>query len=116
MSERGSLFRLRFFDDRILLSERFQRQNLFAHEPGKRNLSDQDSLERKAAINQLLLPDIITLQFGEKLVPLFVEETKQKFPHVMELRKQAAGQWGVRGQFYPCFPPPCSFLHCLGDT
>ncbi len=68
---------------------------LFQHEPGKRNLPNQASIDTKAEINKRTLPEIITLQFGEKVIPLFLEEMKQKFPHVASLRQQIADQWGV---------------------
>lgn len=68
---------------------------LFLHEPGKRYLIDQDSVERKAEINLYLLPDIITLQFGKDVVPLFVEEIKLDYTHMISLRQQFASQWGV---------------------
>lgn len=68
---------------------------LFQYESGKKNLLHQDSIERRAEINRILLPDIISLQFGEKLIPLFIEESKQGFPHINELRRQMARHWGV---------------------
>lgn len=68
---------------------------LFQYESGKKNLSDQDSIERRAEINRHLLADIISLQFGEKLVPLFLAEQRQGFPHIRDLRCQMAEQWGV---------------------
>lgn len=68
---------------------------LFQYESGKKNLISQDSLERKAEINRQLLPDIITLKFSEKLVPLLLEESKQGFPHINEIRQQMARHWGV---------------------
>lgn len=68
---------------------------LFQYEPGKKNLIKQDSLERKTEINRQLLPDIVTLKFAEKLVPVFLEESKQGFPHINEMRQQAASHWGV---------------------
>lgn len=68
---------------------------LFQFEPGKKNLLNQDSVERKAEINRHLLPDIISLTFGEELVPMFVEENKQGFPHVNAFRRKIASQWGL---------------------
>lgn len=68
---------------------------LFLHEPGKRYLVGQDSVERKAEINLYLLPDIITLQFGKDVIPLFVEEIKLDYAHMISLRQQFASQWGV---------------------
>lgn len=68
---------------------------LFQYESGKKNLLDQDSIERRAEVNRHLLPDIISLEFGEGLVPLFLSEDRQGFPHINELRCQAASQWGV---------------------
>lgn len=68
---------------------------LFQFEPGKKNLLNQDSVERKAEINRHLLPDIISLTFGEELVPMFVEENKQGFPHVNAFRREIASQWGL---------------------
>lgn len=68
---------------------------LFQYESGKRNLINQDSIERKTEINRQLLPDIVTLKFAEKLVPMFMEESKQGFPHINEVRQQMARHWGV---------------------
>ncbi len=68
---------------------------LFLHEPGKRYLISQDSIERKAEINLHLLPEIITLQFGKDVTPLFMEEIKQEYAHMISLRQQFASQWGV---------------------
>lgn len=68
---------------------------LLQHEPGKRNLPNQENVFRKQEINRFLLPEVITLQFDMKLVPLFMEETKQEFLHMMELRRQAARHWGI---------------------
>lgn len=68
---------------------------LFGYEAGKKNLLDQDSVERRAEVRRHLLPDIISLHFGEGLVPLFLEEERQGFPHICHLRCQIASQWGV---------------------
>ena len=68
---------------------------LFQYESGKKNLLDQDSIERRAEVNRHLLPDIISLEFGEGLVPVFLSEDRQGFPHINGLRCQAASQWGV---------------------
>lgn len=68
---------------------------LFQFEPSRRNLLKQDSIERKAEIRQKLLPDIISVKFSEKLVPIFVEESKQGFPHMNQLRQQIARDWGI---------------------
>lgn len=68
---------------------------LFQFEPGRKNLLNQDSVERKAEINRHLLPDIIFLTFGKELVPMFVEEHKQGFPHMNAFRREIASQWGV---------------------
>lgn len=68
---------------------------LFQFEPDRNRRLMQDSIERKTEINRLLLPDIISLKFGEKLVPMFIEEDKKGFPHINNLRGQMASQWGV---------------------
>ena len=68
---------------------------LLQHEPGKRNLPNQENVFRKQEINRYLLPEVITLQFDMKLTPLFMEEVKQNYSHMIELRRQAAGQWGI---------------------
>ncbi len=68
---------------------------LFQLEPGKRNLPNQENVFRKQEINRFLQQEVIILQFNEKLVPLFMEEVKQNYPHMIELRQQAALQWGV---------------------
>lgn len=68
---------------------------LFQYESGKKNLLDQNSIERRAEVERHLLPDIISLAFGENLIPLFMTEYKQGFPHINDLRCQAASQWGV---------------------
>lgn len=67
---------------------------LLQHEPGKRNLPNQENVFQKQG-SYILLPDVISLQFGMKLVPLFSEEMKQNYPHITEVRRQAAGQWGI---------------------
>lgn len=68
---------------------------LFGYEAGKKNLLDQTSVECRVEINRHLLPDIISLQFGENIVPLFLEEDRQGFLHINDLRCQIASQWGV---------------------
>lgn len=68
---------------------------LFQFEADRKNRLNQDCVERKEEITRNLLPDIIALTFGEKLVPAFVEESRQGFPHICSLRCQMASQWGV---------------------
>lgn len=68
---------------------------LFQYESGKKNLLHQDSIERRNEINKYLLPDIISLQFGEKLVPIFLEESKQGFSYINQLRQEIASHWGI---------------------
>ena len=68
---------------------------LFQYKSGKKNLLDQDSIEYRIETSRHLLPDIISLQFGENIVPLFVEEDKKGFPHINDLRCQIASQWGI---------------------
>lgn len=68
---------------------------LFQFKSGKKSWLSQDSIEQKSKINQYLLPDIISLQFGEAFVPLFLEENRQGFPHIHNLRQQIAKQWGI---------------------
>lgn len=68
---------------------------LFQYESGRKNLLDQDSIERRAEVNRHLLPAIISVEFGENLVPLFLSEERQGFPHINDLRCQIASQWGV---------------------
>ena len=68
---------------------------LLQHEPGKRNLPNQENVFRKQEINRFLLPEAIILQFDMELTPLFMEEVKQNYVHIMELRRQIAMQWGV---------------------
>lgn len=68
---------------------------LLQHEPGKRNLPNQENVFRKQEINRFLLPEVIILQFDMNLTPLFMEEVKQEYPHIIELRRQAARQWGI---------------------
>lgn len=68
---------------------------LFQLEPGKRNLPGQENVFRKQGISRFLQQDVIVLQFDEKLVPLFMEEAKQNCPHMIEMRQQAALQWGI---------------------
>lgn len=68
---------------------------LFEHESGTRGVMGQDGVENRAEIRRHLLPDIISLSFGSDLVPLFLEEEKQGFPHIKNMRCQIAEQWGV---------------------
>lgn len=68
---------------------------LFQYESGRKNLLDQDSIERRTEVNRHLLPAIISVEFGEDLVPLFLSEERQRFPHINDLRCQVASQWGV---------------------
>lgn len=68
---------------------------LLEHEPGKRNLPNQENVFRKQEINRFLLPEVIILQFDMKLTPLFMEEVKNDYKYVIQLRQQIAGQWGV---------------------
>ena len=68
---------------------------LLQHEPGKHNLPGQENVFRKQGISRFLQQDVIVLQFDEKLVPLFMEEAKQNCPHMIEMRQQAALEWGV---------------------
>ena len=68
---------------------------LFQFEHGRKNLLNQNSVEHKAEINGLLLPDIISVEFGYELVPLFADEIEKGFPHITQLRKQMALQWGI---------------------
>ncbi len=68
---------------------------LLQHEQGKRNLPGQENVFRKQGISRFLQQDVIVLQFDEKLVPLFMEEAKQNCPHMIEMRQQAALEWGV---------------------
>ena len=68
---------------------------LFQFEHGRKNLLNQNSVEHKAEINGLLLPDIISLEFAYDLVPLFADEIEKGFPHIIQLRKQMALQWGI---------------------
>lgn len=68
---------------------------LFEYKSGEKTLLDQNSIERRSEINRHLLPDIIAVRFGEDLVPMFLSEHKQGFPHISELRCQIASQWGV---------------------
>ncbi len=68
---------------------------LLQHESGKHNLPGQENVFRKQGISRFLQQDVIVLQFDEKLVPLFMEEAKQNCPHMIEMRQQAALQWGI---------------------
>lgn len=68
---------------------------LFQYEPGRKNLFNQDSVERKTEINRHLLPDILSLTFGQAVVPMFVEENRLGFPHINAFRKEIASEWGV---------------------
>ncbi len=68
---------------------------LLQHEPGKHNLPGQENVFRKQEINRFLLHEVIILQFDVKLTPLFMEEVKQEYPHMIQLRQQIAKDWGV---------------------
>ena len=56
---------------------------------------NQENVFRKQEINRFLLPEAIILQFDMELTPLFMEEVKQNYVHIVELRRQIAMQWGV---------------------
>lgn len=68
---------------------------LFQYQSGKKNLLAQDSIELRDEINRYLLSDIISLEFGESLISLFMEEGRQGYPHINDLRCQIAEQWGI---------------------
>lgn len=68
---------------------------LFQFKPGRKNLLLQDSIENQLETAKYLLPDIISLKFGEKLVPLFIEEIQRGGVHINSLREQMAQQWGI---------------------
>lgn len=68
---------------------------LFQFKPGRKNLLLQDSIENQLETAKCLLPDIISLKFGEKLVPLFIEEIQRGGVHINSLREQMAQQWGI---------------------
>lgn len=68
---------------------------LFQVEAGRKNLLNQNSIERREEINGLLLPDIISLEFGYDLVPMFAGEGEKGFPHINEMRRMMASGWGV---------------------
>lgn len=63
---------------------------LFQFKPGRKNLLLQDSIENQLETAKCLLPDIISLKFGEKLVPLFIEEIQRGGVHINSLREQMA--------------------------
>ena len=68
---------------------------LFQFEEGKENKLNQNSIECREEINRLLLPDVISLEFGYDFVSLFTKEINMGFPHINELRRLMAAQWGV---------------------
>lgn len=68
---------------------------LFQYERGKKDFLDQDDWERREAICRQMMPDMISLRFGQGLVDLFVGEMNAGFPHVDSLRRQIASQWGI---------------------
>lgn len=68
---------------------------LFQVEEGRKNLLNQNSIERKEEINGLLLPDIISLEFGYDLVPMFAGEMENGCLHINEMRRDMASRWGI---------------------
>lgn len=68
---------------------------LFQVEAGRKNLLNQNSIERREEIKGALLPDIISLEFGCDLVPMFAEEMEKGFPHIIEMRRKMAFRWGL---------------------
>lgn len=68
---------------------------LFQLEISRKNQIAQDSVECRLEISNMLLPDIIEVKFGEGLVPVFMEESNNGFPHIKNLRCQIASQWGI---------------------
>lgn len=67
---------------------------LFQYQSGKKNLLAQDSIELRDEINRYLLSDIISLEFGESLISLFMEEGRQGYPHIMicAVKLQSSGE------------------------
>lgn len=78
---------------------------LFQVEAGRKNLLNQNSIERREEINRLLLPDIISLEFGYDLVSMFADEIEKGSPHINEMRRKMASQWGV-------VIPPIRLMDC----
>lgn len=67
---------------------------LFQYEEGVKSSGKQDSLVRRAELEALMLKDSITVLFGYGLVDLFLEEGKNKYASLHEMRKNMAGKYG----------------------
>lgn len=86
---------------------------LFQFKPGRKNLLLQDSIENQLETAKYLLPDIISLKFGEKLVPLFIEEIQRGGVHINSLREQMAQQWGILVPDVFSYSRLCQVIICL---
>lgn len=67
---------------------------LFQYEQGVKSSGKQDSLVRRAELEALMLKDSIAILFGYGLVDLFLEEGKNKYATLHEMRKEMAGKYG----------------------
>lgn len=67
---------------------------LFQYEEGVKSSGKQDSLVRRAELEALMLKDSIAVLFGYGLVDLFLEEGKNKYASLHEMRKDMAGKYG----------------------
>lgn len=67
---------------------------LFQYEQGAKSSGKQDSLVRRAELEALMLKDSIAILFGYGLVDLFLEEGKNKYATLHEMRKEMAGKYG----------------------
>lgn len=68
---------------------------LFQFEKGRKSLMTQEDREGRDFLNGLILPDIFTVRFGEGLVDAFLQEMKDGYVRVHEMRKRAALEWGI---------------------
>lgn len=67
---------------------------LFQYEKGAKSFAGQDSLERRAELERLMLKDSVALWFGYGLVEMFLEEQKNKFVSVHKMRREMAEKYG----------------------
>lgn len=68
---------------------------LFQYEKEAKSFAGQDSLERRAELEGLMLKDSVALWFGCGLVEMFLEEKKNKFASVHRMRREMAEKYGI---------------------
>ncbi len=67
---------------------------LFQYEKEAKSYAKQDSLERRAEIESVMLKDAIVIRFGYGLLDLVIEEKNKGFAYIHGLRKDMAAKYG----------------------